>query len=257
MVAIEAFIAGAVIQMTAILILGLAEWLRPAARVPQASIVENIGIGSLSLAAQILATAFLAPLTIFTVNRFGGGLWVLPLSGAGVIFSAAVDVAVMDFGEYLFHRAQHRLPILWAMHSLHHSDVSFGAATAVRHFWLESWLKSATIWLAVGCLIKAPPAALITYSALGLYNFVTHSNLALDFGRASWLFNAPSYHRVHHSRLPEHDGYNFAALLPIFDWFSGTYLRPTAGVYPATGLSDGKKPRSIWQAALWPLMMRV
>jgi sterol desaturase/sphingolipid hydroxylase (fatty acid hydroxylase superfamily) len=29
---------------------------------------------------------------------------------------------VVDLGEYLFHRAQHAIPLLWALHSLHHSD---------------------------------------------------------------------------------------------------------------------------------------
>ena len=256
MLAIQAFAAGALIQLAVILGLALAERVRPATYAQQKRFAENIAIGSLGLASQILGTLCLAPISVFAINRAGGGLWVLPATGTGVLFSIAIYVTAMDLGEYLFHRAQHRIPFLWAMHSLHHSDVSFGATTAVRHFWLESWLKGVTVWLAVGILIKAPSAALVTYSALGLYNFVSHSNLPLDFGYASWLWNSPAYHRLHHSRLPEHDGYNYAALLPIFDWISGAYLRPAAGHYPATGMSDGRTLRTALQIVFWPLMAR-
>jgi sterol desaturase/sphingolipid hydroxylase (fatty acid hydroxylase superfamily) len=126
----------------------------------------------------------------------------------------------------------------------------------VRHFWLETWLKSATIWLAVGMVFQAPPMALLTYGTLALYNFVSHSNLPLNFGRASWLWNSPAYHRLHHSAWPCHGNCNYAALLPIFDRLSGAYLRPAAGIYPDTGLGDETSPPSVVQAAVWPLLTR-
>ena len=31
-------------------------------------------------------------------------------------------IVVADLAEYVFHRLQHRIPLLWSMHSLHHSD---------------------------------------------------------------------------------------------------------------------------------------
>src|SRR4051812_4194107 len=36
-------------------------------------------------------------------------------------------VLTMDLGEYLFHRAQHAIPWLWKLHSLHHSDPNMSA----------------------------------------------------------------------------------------------------------------------------------
>ena len=235
------------------LFLGLVERARPA--IPeQTGIFRNLGIGGFGFAAQVIGSAWLAPITSFTVNRAHGGLFLLPAGGAGLILGIAIYVVAMDMGEYLFHRAQHAIPFLWAMHSLHHSDESFGTTTTVRHFWLESWIKSLTVWLAIGMLFKASPVIVVSYGLLATYNFVSHANLRLDFGPAWWLLNSPAYHRLHHSPAPEHAGCNYAALLPIFDLLSGAHFRPPAGLFPDTGLATGATPRSAFQALAWPLL---
>ncbi|HWD49714.1 MAG TPA: sterol desaturase family protein, partial [Rhizomicrobium sp.] len=172
------------------------------------------------------------------------------------VLSVAIYLFAMDLGEYLFHRAQHAFPFMWAMHSLHHSDPSFGTSTTIRHFWLESWIKSVTIWLAVGVLFKAPPLVLAIYSILSFYNFLTHANLRMNFGPLSWLLNSSAYHRLHHSAQVEHFDKNFAALLPVFDLLSGVYVRPRKGEWPETGLNTGAKPDTVWDAILWPLRSR-
>ncbi|MBV8594208.1 MAG: sterol desaturase family protein [Caulobacteraceae bacterium] len=182
----------------------------------------------------------------------GGGLLHLPEHGAWVAVSALAYVAAMDFGEYLFHRAQHRSPMLWRMHSLHHSDDALNGSTTVRHFWLEPLLKSCTIYLAVALVIHVTPTLAAAFALAGLYNFVPHLNLRLGLGRWSWIVNSPQYHRLHHSALREHYDRNFASLLPIFDLLLGTYRAPGQGEYPPTGLGpDVAAPTLAW--ALLPL----
>ncbi|HEY5336737.1 MAG TPA: sterol desaturase family protein [Rhizomicrobium sp.] len=178
---------------------------------------------------------------------------VLPSTGIGLVFGIAVYVFAMDLGEYLFHRAQHAIPFLWAMHSLHHSDTDFNTTTTVRHFWLDSWIKSITIWLAVGVLLKASPLIVGAYGVFSYYNFLTHANLRLNFRGASWIFNSPAYHRLHHSSSREHFDVNYAALLPVFDVLSGAYRRPRLDEHTDTGLDTGDKPQSLLQAIVWPL----
>lgn len=169
----------------------------------------------------------LGGLTTFAVNAVGGGIIALPSSGWGLLIGIIAYVVVMDLGEYLFHRAQHAIPWMWAMHSLHHSDTVYDSTTTVRHFWLDPLLKTVTIWLAVGLLFKASPVILVVYALLGYYNFLTHSNVKLGFGKAWWVWNSPQYHRIHHSASSEHFDVNFAALLPIFDLIAGSYYRPS------------------------------
>lgn len=176
------------------------------------------------------------------------------IDGAALPFwlGLVIFVLVMDLGEFVFHRAQHAVPALWAMHSLHHSDSQMSALTTQRHFWGDQLVKTVTIWSAATLAIAPTPAMAGLYAAIGLWNFVSHSRLPIDLGRWSWLINTPAYHRRHHSRLPAHFDSNFAALFPIFDVICGTYHRPEG--FPPTGLDHA--PRDLRELVTWPLHHR-
>ena len=158
-------------------------------------------------------------------------------------------LVVSDLGEYLFHRAQHRIPLLWAMHSLHHSDPDMSALTTQRHYWADPLLKKITVWAATSLIISPTPEIAGAVAMVALWNFFTHSRLPVDIGRWSWLINTPAYHRRHHSSLPEHYDSNFAALFPIFDVICGSYHRPDG--FPPTGLDHA--PRNLQELIAWPL----
>ena len=161
-----------------------------------------------------------------------------------------IFLLVRDFLEFAYHFASHRIPVLWAMHSLHHSDPEMSALTTNRHFWGDQLVKALTIWSAMTMLTTSTFQLLLIYAALTLYNYFVHANLRIDFGRWSWVLNSPAYHRRHHSRLPEHYDSNFAALFPIWDVLFGTYRRPDG--WPPTGLDEGA-PQSVLDLASWPL----
>ncbi|MDE1916144.1 MAG: sterol desaturase family protein [Sphingomonadales bacterium] len=179
-------------------------------------------------------------------------------AGPGLIDTARLPVwqgfliflVVRDGCECLFHYAQHRIPFLWAMHSLHHSDPNMGTLTTSRHFWADPLLKQMTIWAASLIIVSPTPTVFLLYGLASLWNFLTHAHLPIDFGRFSWLLNCPAYHRRHHSILREHYDQNFAAILPIFDVMLGTYRRPDG--YPQTGLE--RAPCSLGEVLIWPLI---
>jgi sterol desaturase/sphingolipid hydroxylase (fatty acid hydroxylase superfamily) len=165
--------------------------------------------------------------------------------------SALAYLVVRDGLEFLFHRAQHTIPWLWAMHSLHHSDPNMSALTTSRHFWGDAIIKALTIYPLAAFVIAPTPLAFGLFSLLSLWNFAVHARLPINFGPLSWLLNSPAYHRRHHSSLPEHYNSNFAALFPIFDVLSGTYNRPHG--FPPTGLDT--KPESLADLLIWPVRM--
>jgi sterol desaturase/sphingolipid hydroxylase (fatty acid hydroxylase superfamily) len=171
------------------------------------------------------------------------------VSGASAWIVIPLYVVVNDFAEYLFHRAQHAFPILWRMHSLHHSDHDMNATTTQRHFWGDPFLKSLTVWPLAALIVAPTPAASAVYALAMLWNFVSHAGIEWNFGSWSWLLNSPAYHRRHHSVLPEHFNSNFAALFPLFDVIAGSYHRPEG--FPPTGLDH--RPQSIFEVMLWPL----
>ncbi len=191
-------------------------------------------------------------LTTLLVNALGGGLIELPASGVGLVVAIPCYALTMDAGEYLFHRAQHRIPFLWAMHSLHHSDPAVNVSTAPRHFWGDMPLKSVTVYAVIGLLFKANAVVVGAYTVFGLYNYVLHMNLRISFGRWQPLLNSPQFHRLHHSALPEHHNCNFNQFFPVFDVLCGTYRQPSHGEYPPTGLENGDAPRRLRDMFFWP-----
>jgi sterol desaturase/sphingolipid hydroxylase (fatty acid hydroxylase superfamily) len=228
------------------------EQLRPAR--PQS--ISCIRLNIAYTAALRVIYAVLSPLSVglttLMVNALGGGLIELPASGAGLAVAIACYALAMDGGEYLFHRAQHRIPLLWAMHSLHHSDPAVNVSTAPRHFWGEILLKSVTIYALIGFLFKANAVVVGAYTVFGLYNYVLHMNLRLGFGRWQALLNSPQFHRLHHSALPEHYDCNFNQFFPVFDVLCGTYRQPRHDEYPPTGLASGDAPQKLYNMLLWP-----
>lgn len=232
-----------------VVILLVLERLRPASATQRGEWLHNGGAFGLSVVGQYVAHSVFPLFETGLVNAAGGGL--IDLTALPWWLGAAVYLLAMDLGEYLFHRAQHRLPWMWAMHSLHHSDRALNVGTTQRHFWLEPAIKAVTIWLAVSLVFKANGPILAVYGLATLYNFVSHANIRLGFGPLSWVLNAPQYHRLHHSRDPAHFNTNFAALFPIFDLLSGAYRRPRPGEFPETGLDEAIA--SPVDLIVWPL----
>jgi sterol desaturase/sphingolipid hydroxylase (fatty acid hydroxylase superfamily) len=148
---------------------------------------------------------------------------------------------------------EHRVPALWAMHSLHHSDDEMNILSSYRHFWLLKAIGIVMISFPVGLLFKANAAVLISWSFLSIVVLFSHMNIPVGLGRGWFLLNSPQFHRIHHSSLHEHMDKNFANLFPIWDVIFGTAHRPAAGEFPPTGLYDGDIPRSVIETILWPL----
>lgn len=174
----------------------------------------------------------------------------IDLSAYPLWFALPIFLLVHDFLEFFYHYAQHKIPALWAMHSLHHSDPEMSALTTNRHFWGDQLVKGLTIWPVMAMLTTSTGTLIVLYAFISLYNYFIHANLRVDFGRWSWVLNCPAYHRRHHSRLPEHYDTNFAALFPLWDVLFGTYRRPDG--WPPSGLEEGA-PCSVMDLLNWPL----
>jgi sterol desaturase/sphingolipid hydroxylase (fatty acid hydroxylase superfamily) len=222
-------------------------------RQPMTTMRFNLGCALLLSLTQAV-TLTVAPLvTGAAVNAVGGGWLVLPSSGWALLPAFLLYALTMDFFEYLFHRAQHRFPVLWAMHSLHHSDTALNVSTTSRHYWAEFVIKTMTIYLLAGMIFKINAAIMGLYLLLSLWNYLAHMNVRLGFGRWWMVLNSPQYHRIHHSSLRENWDCNFCALFPIFDVIFGTFHVPGPDEYPPTGLATGEHPAGWAGAILWPL----
>jgi sterol desaturase/sphingolipid hydroxylase (fatty acid hydroxylase superfamily) len=212
-------------------------------------------------AVQIGITMLLSPITtasgIMIINAAGGGWIHLRSDGWWFLLSVMVVVVAVDLWSYLVHRAQHKFPVLWAMHSLHHSAEALSAVTGARHFWLEGVISTAVLPV-VAIVFKIPPevATVVTWLWL-LPDGLSHLNIRLSLGRFALWLNNPQYHRIHHSVEAQHRDKNFCKMLPLFDVIFGTAWKPGKNEFPMTGLVPHERATGVLDGIIWPVRHRL
>jgi len=164
------------------------------------------------------------------------------------------NLLAVDFLYYWYHRAQHRFPFLWAIHELHHADAELNATSSYRTYWLEAPIQTILVitptLLLFGWL--GPAYGVIVFGCSTFFLVFSHANIRLRLGPiGSWVIG-PQVHRVHHSRLPEHDNRNFAQFFPILDRLFGTFFAPSRDEFPPTGAEGLASDASIGKAMAAP-----
>ena len=162
---------------------------------------------------------------------------------------------IFDFFYYWFHRFQHTSRFLWAQHKFHHSEQSLNITSGNRHHWLEGWLRIFLIMIPMQFLVELKPGALgMIWATFLLWGYFIHMNLRLNLGPLTPVLAGPQLHRIHHSKLPQHQDKNFAAFFPLYDVVFGTYWRPGKDEYPETGLISGQNMNNLRDANFGPFM---
>lgn len=211
-----------------------------------------------------VAAAFLAATLVkvlgfnlgFIDLRVADGRGVLAVMGAFLI-----STLIGDFFFYWYHRSLHKSHILWQHHKMHHLDPEFDALTGPRQNWLESFFSVFFISIPMAVLFKfdsldAFAMGVVNGTIVGVLQsvvFINHSNLRLQFGRASVLLVSSQTHRIHHSYLKPHLDKNFVAFFPIWDIVFGTYYHPARDEFPPTGVEGEKEIESVWEVQIFPL----
>ncbi|OAJ62379.1 fatty acid hydroxylase [Paraburkholderia ginsengiterrae] len=216
----------------------------------------NVAYTGLYLVIVVAVKPLTAAVSVAIVNALGGGFVVLNSHGVGAVASFVIVLLTFDVLEYAFHRLQHTWPVLWKLHSLHHSAVEFNVTVTWRHHWIEVLIKGCLLYPLVGALFKVDPWIVAATSVVfTVGNYFAHLNLRVDLGRYITWVNNPQYHRLHHSSRAEHFDHNFTQLLPLWDHLFDTQWVPAKHEWPDTGLDDGAQPRSLLEAFCWPLRL--
>jgi sterol desaturase/sphingolipid hydroxylase (fatty acid hydroxylase superfamily) len=159
-----------------------------------------------------------------------------------------LSLLVLDLAIYAQHLVLHKVPLLWRLHRMHHSDLDFDASTALRFHPLEIILSMLFKMLLV-LLLGAPAAAVLAFevilNAMAMFN---HGNVRIPptlERTLRWLVVTPDMHRVHHSILRQETNSNFGFNLSWWDRVFGTYrATPQYGPLAMTiGLEQFRDPR--------------
>ncbi|HYB99662.1 MAG TPA: sterol desaturase family protein [Candidatus Limnocylindrales bacterium] len=150
-----------------------------------------------------------------------------------------VSLPALDLVSYAWHRANHRLPALWRLHQVHHSDAAFTVSTSLR-FHPGELLLSLPIRIAAVTALGAPVAAVVVFEIVFTFaNAIEHGDIDLPASvekRASAWLVTPALHRWHHvAAVPECDS-NFGTIFAVWDRLFGTYAASDSRRHVSTGL---------------------
>jgi sterol desaturase/sphingolipid hydroxylase (fatty acid hydroxylase superfamily) len=133
---------------------------------------------------------------------------------------------ILDFAIYAQHIIMHKIPVLWRLHKIHHTDLEFDATTAVRFHPVEivlSMLYKVVCIVAIG----AHPGAVIAFEIIlnGCATF-NHGNVAIPESidnKLRWFLVTPDMHRIHHSAEPIETDSNYGFSVSCWDRLCNTY----------------------------------
>ncbi len=197
----------------------------------------------LSDKARIRAGLFMA-LNIPTYALAAAMLGVIhtsPPINAALLGTLGATIALLfayDFFYYWLHRAQHRFPILWRYHSVHHSIEEMGAPTGYHHL-SEAFVRALFCGLPISFIFSGTYVPVIV--GLGaLHGFYVHSNVRYSLGRFALVIADNRCHRIHHSLDPQHKDRNFGSLSMVWDKVFGTAYYPARDEWPKIGI-EGRR----------------
>ena len=152
-----------------------------------------------------------------------------------------VVIGITDFAAFYIHYLQHKIPILWEFHKVHHSPEVMHPISNFREHPFDNVAYAMGIGATYGVVLGGisvwlgylpnMPTVLGVPALLFLFNFggyhLRHSHVWLRWpGRWSMVFPSPAHHHVHHSCHPDHLDKNFAFLFPLWDVLFRTYEMP-------------------------------
>jgi sterol desaturase/sphingolipid hydroxylase (fatty acid hydroxylase superfamily) len=210
-----------------------------------------------------------AAATLARALVFGGGEWqvarwteashfgAFPLAGAPAWLAAALTLPALDLVSYGWHRANHRVALLWRFHRVHHADPAVDVSTSLR-FHPGEILLSLPVRFAAIALLGAPVAGVVLFEAVfGAANALEHGNVALPArleGALGRVLVTPALHRRHHSqRAEEHDA-NYGTTFSVWDRAARTLCPGDSASHFALGLPEGATgdPRGLGAMLLEP-----
>lgn len=168
---------------------------------------------------------------------------------AGAASTWVLAIFVFSFVDYWSHRLSHAVPLLWAIHSVHHQLEELNAVAGGRVSFLNDLV---TLSLLFVLAILGIPLS-VTLSVVGVFAFysvVLHCPLFGSFGWLGHVVASPAFHRLHHGTQPQYLNKNFSISLAFWDRVFGTYVEET--VPPKYGLANGFASNSPFRANWQP-----
>jgi len=214
-------------------------------RVPHG--LRNLAMGLINT--LVVALPFAGLMWAVTAWAQGQGLGLYAVLPGSAWLGWVVVLVLFDAWMYLWHRLNHRVPLLWRLHAVHHSDREMDASSAFRFHTGEIALSFLARLAVLPLLGMTMPQLLLYESVLLPVILFHHSNIRLPAGidRALRLvIVTPRMHWVHHSRIRVETDSNYASVLSVWDRLFGSFRLRQDPERIALGLDDDEGGQA-WQ----------
>ena len=153
-------------------------------------------------------------------------VWVFHYFWIPEIIWGIIAFVILDMIVYAEHVLFHKIPFLWKIHKVHHSDLDLDFSSGLRFHFLESILSVITKILIV-LFLWAPVLAVIIFEIiLNFSAMFNHSNFNLPKKLDTFVSKfivTPKFHEVHHSQKLWESLSNYGFFLSTWDYLFWTY----------------------------------
>jgi sterol desaturase/sphingolipid hydroxylase (fatty acid hydroxylase superfamily) len=200
-----------------------------------------MGINALFGLATVGIFSWMETASFGILHLFEGPVWLELL----------LSLLVLDFiAQYGVHYLLHKIPLLWRLHIVHHSDKNVDVTTGTRHHPLDFLLRESFALLAV-IIMGMPIGFYLFYRILSVFfTYWTHANISLPtwLDRAlSYIIVTPNMHKFHHHyQLPWTDS-NYGNMFSIWDRLFGTLVYDDVSqIQYGVDLADHTNDEDLW-----------
>ena len=208
--------------------------------------IRNLSTGGVSLAIlTLLQMPLLVPVATWAErHEFGVVRW-LHLSSPWNVIAAII---LLDYTLWWWHWANHRMPLLWRFHLVHHVDLDLDSSTALRFHYGELTLSVFYRALQIALIGASPFSVWLWQTILFASILFHHGNLQLPrrFERLLvHLVVTPRMHGIHHSDRRAETNSNWSSLLSVWDRLHGTMRMDVPDETIRIGVPAYREPRDV------------
>ena len=221
-------IVSAAVVFGSFLLMFILETIRPLRRSIEPKLrrnIRNLTNGGVSLA---ILTLLQAPLLI-PVARWSAEhrIGLLNMMAMPRWLAITLAIILLDYTLWIWHWANHVVPVLWRFHLVHHIDLDLDASTALRFHFGELTLSIFYRALQIIIIGASTSSVWVWQTILFASILFHHSNLRLPVAIERWLVRfivTPRMHGIHHSNRVNETNSNWSSLLSWWDYAHRTIL---------------------------------
>lgn len=177
----------------------------------------DLAVGTVAQVFDLLLKAAFLPVYVLVYERAR-----LTTLASTPFWHWTVALLGVDFLYYVWHRANHEVRLLWAVHSVHHQSEDMNLAVALRQPAFQA-PSVVLFFLPLALLGVSPTVLMLAYTSNLIYQFFIHTQAVRTLGPLEWLLNTPSHHRVHHGSNAVYLDKNYGGVLIVWDRLFGSF----------------------------------